>query len=533
VTSPADFSAFLADLRTRVEPLEREASDAWWQANVDSTPEAESRAAAAQKALTRFYADREAFAYLRSVDPAVLPPDDARQHTLLLNAYTGNQMDDTTIEELVDTERRVESAYNNFRPLLRGEAVSDNAVRDTLRASDDTMLRKEAWAASKEIGREVEKDVLRLVELRNREARRLGYPNYYRMALSLQEIEQDELFTLLDGIAAQTEDLWRAYKARLDSHLAVRFGVGVADLRPWHYADPFFQEAPPGEADLDSFYKDKDLEALTVAFFDAVGLEVRDILRRSDLYEKPNKSQHAFCVHVGRFDDVRVLCNITPSERWMGTMLHEFGHAVYDRYLGEDLPFFLKEVAHTLATEASAMFFGRLSRSAAFLERYAGVSPDEARAVAASVQGEASAQLLIFSRWVLVMTHFERALYENPAQDLNGLWWDLVARFQHVSPPEGRRDCPDWAAKLHIALSPVYYHNYLLGEMFASQMRDYVRTAVLPAGSDEHAFISNPAVGAYLRREVYAPGARLPWNKLIASATGEPLNPAHFVGHLR
>jgi peptidyl-dipeptidase A len=55
-------------------------------------------------------------------------------------------------------------------------------------------------------------------------------------------------------------------------------------------------------------------------------------------------------------------------------MLHEFGHAVYDKYLGDDLPFFLRETAHTLTTEAVAMLMGRFSRNAAWLERYAGLS---------------------------------------------------------------------------------------------------------------------------------------------------------------
>ena len=30
---------------------------------------------------------------------------------------------------------------------------------------------------------------------------------------------------------------------------------------------------------------------------------------------------------------MRVLCNVEPNERWTETMLHEFGHAVYDREL--------------------------------------------------------------------------------------------------------------------------------------------------------------------------------------------------------
>ena len=53
------------------------------------------------------------------------------------------------------------------------------------------------------------------------------------------------------------------------------------------------------------------------------------MLARSDLYEKTGKSPHAFCTDIDREGDVRVLANIVPNEYWMGTMLHELGHAVY------------------------------------------------------------------------------------------------------------------------------------------------------------------------------------------------------------
>ena len=58
----------------------------------------------------------------------------------------------------------------------------------------------------------------------------------------------------------------------------------------------------------------------------------------SDLYARDGKSQHAFCIDIDREGDVRVLCNVEPNERWMETMLHEFGHAVYDRERDRDAP---------------------------------------------------------------------------------------------------------------------------------------------------------------------------------------------------
>ncbi|MFO0927945.1 MAG: hypothetical protein U0736_13035 [Gemmataceae bacterium] len=60
-------------------------------------------------------------------------------------------------------------------------------------------------------------------------------------------------------------------------------------------------------------------------------------------------------------------------------------------------------------------------------------------------------------------------MYEDPDQDLNKVWWDLVEKYQQVRRPAGR-NAPDYAGKVHIVVAPVYYHNYMMGELFASQV---------------------------------------------------------------
>ena len=54
--------------------------------------------------------------------------------------------------------------------------------------------------------------------------------------------------------------------------------------------------------------------------------------------------------------------------------------------------------------------------------------------------------LLVFSRYCQVMFRFEKSMYENPDQDLNKLWWDLVEKYQEIKRPEGRNE-PDFASK--------------------------------------------------------------------------------------
>jgi peptidyl-dipeptidase A len=127
--------------------------------------------------------------------------------------------------------------------------------------------------------------------------------------------------------------------------------------------------------------------------------------------------------------------------------------------------------------------------------------------------------MLVAARWMLVMVDFEAALYEDPDRaDLNRLWWDLVEEYQLIRRPDGR-DEPDWATKIHLALAPVYYHNYLLGELMASQL-----TWAL-----EEQTRGGAAPGTFLRSRIFDRGASLAWNDLLREATGEPLSARFFV----
>jgi peptidyl-dipeptidase A len=260
-----------------------------------------------------------------------------------------------------------------------------------------------------------------------------------------------------------------------------------------------------------------------------LGLEVRDVLAKSDLYERGGKDQHAFCLRVGREYpyDVRVLANLRPDSYWMETMLHEFGHAVYDKYINPSLPYLLRTTAHINSTEAIALMMGSLTDDPAWLSSTAEVPEEELERDRERLLRMSQADRLIFVRWALVMYRFEKALYEDPdREDLNELWWELVEMLQLVDRPPGR-DEPDWAAKIHVALAPVYYHNYVLGHLTAAQLRNHLEKYVVGGP-----FFLSELAGRYLIEAIFGQGARDDWEDTVLRATGEKLNPDYFVKSL-
>jgi len=508
-------------LEDRISALETEFHRAYWESQVGVSPESESRRAELELELRRVKGDPESLRLVtEALNEELHEPMLKRQLEVLRRSLTANQMDDQLREELVGVSSAVESEFASFRPEVDGTRVSDNDILHILSTSIDETERRAAWEASKQIGARVDDRVRDLARLRNQASRDLGYGDYYRMSLELSEIPEEWLFSFLDDVDRLTHAPFSACKSSLDEGLARR--LGVETIYPWHYADPFFQELPPdGRADLNAVLAPSSAVDLAAKTFAEWGIDLAKVLERSDLYPRERKCQHAFCLDVDRTGtDVRVLANVVPGEFWTSVMLHESGHAAYDLMIDQRLPYLLHRPAHTFVTEAMAIFSGRLVRNPQWLVDVAGIEADVADGLAERLRQTSAAQELLMARWVLVMAHFERELYSDPESDLDSLWWSLVERFQMVTPPPDR-NAPDWAAKIHVAAAPVYYHNYLLGAVLSCQLEKEIE-------ADCGEVIGNRGVGEWLSQRLFSPGNSMRWDALIESATGRPLSASDF-----
>ncbi len=502
----------------RLAPLLLEAGLAWWGSQVDATEETARRRERAELAWSDALADRELFDAVERARADGGTGDVARRLDLLSSAMLRHQVPSELRASIVELETSVDLRYSRHRGVVGSREVGDTEIKRILRHSEDTGERREAWEASKTVGSVVADDVRQLARLRNEAARALGHRDWFALALATDEVDDTKLATTLAEADRVTADPFARWKSALDERLAARFGCALTELRPWHYADPFFQETPPdGALDLDPYLEGTDIVALAQRTLEGVGLDVTGIIERSDLYPRDGKNQHAFCIDIDRRGDVRVFANLVQTQDSAETMLHELGHGVYDLGFADDLPWLLRST-HLVATEASALLFGSLVRSCDWLEQVLGLSAGETAELAGSLRAARAAELLVFTRWVLVMNAFERALYADPDGDLDALWWELVERYQRVTPPHDR-SAPDWAAKIHIAVSPVYYHTYLYGAIVALQLAAWLEEA---AGG----IVDRLEAGSLLREWFFASGESIRWDRLVERATGAPLSVA-------
>jgi peptidyl-dipeptidase A len=520
------------DCVAKVEPTTTQANRLYWEATTTGKAERFEELKQIQLRIRRIQSDPNDFARIKACRESGLIRDArlARQVDRLYDSYLQNQIDPALMERTVALDAKVQETYNNYRGMIDGRKVTVSDIYTIMTTEKDVDKRRAAWRASKEVGNAIITDFLELIRLRNQAARQLGFDNYHTMMVVTNEQDVSELDRIFEELDHRTREPFTKLKKELDEIMARGYGISPEELMPWHYHDPFFQRTPlVYELDLDQYYEGRDIRELARTYYASVGLPIDDILARSDLYDREGKYPHAYSHDVDRSGDVRILANLQDTERWMETILHELGHAVYSKYHDRSEPWLLREPAHSFATEAIAMFFGRLSRNADWMQEMLSLSDGETAKIRTVSDRYLRFQQVLVVRWAMVMYHFEKALYADPNQDLNNLWWDLVEKYQLLKRPPGPADA-GWASKLHFVVAPCYYHNYMLGELLASQLHNTIVHKVLKLESDAGlSYVGDQRVGRYLREYVFGPGARYRWDDMIVRATGEPLTPKYFV----
>jgi len=528
-----ELKELLTKIENEVKPLRTESNIAMWNGSISGNEEDFAKSAQAQEKVTAYLSNKEIFSQLKSFKESgkIKDPVLARQLDVVYNQFLANQADIALLNKIISKSTNLERMYGEYRASLRGKSITDNDVENILRTSTDNTELQQVWESHKGIGRVVEKDLIELVKMRNEVAQSLGFENYHSMSLELSGQDPKQITAILDELDSLTRDAFSQLKDEMDEAFAKRYKVKREELMPWHYQGRYFQEAPNlYPIDLDKFYEGKNLEKLTADFYHSIGLDINKMMSKSSLYPQEGKNQHAFCIDIDGDGDVRVLCNLASNEQWMGTMLHEFGHAIYAQTHDENrsLPYSLRDAAHIFTTEAVAMIFGRLSRNAAWMQKSLGLTDEQKESIEEECFKSLRLQQVVFSRWVQVVYRFEKEMYANPDQDLNGLWWNLVEKYQQIRKPEGRNE-PDYATKIHIALYPCYYHNYQLGEIFASQMHNYIVTNISKSNDVKNeCYCGNKEIGKWMSEKIFSPGMLLEWDKFIENATGERLTAKYY-----
>jgi carboxypeptidase Taq len=338
------------------------------------------------------------------------------------------------------------------------------------------------------------------------------------------------------------------YDALMDGY---QRGIGARDAAPVFAAyGEFLQTALPRAQELQTR---KPAPLRPQGPFPAALQEdlCRSLSARAGLepdHSRLDRSTHPFCGGIPT--DVRITTRYNEddfAQSLLGVM-HETGHALYERGLPQDWARQPVGYAAGMAAHESQSLIIEMQacRSDAYLgwlggelaRRFGGDAAPYAAGNLARLWRRiepgfirVDADEMTYPAHVILRFEIEQALIAGDlaVADLPAVWNEGMARLLGITPPDDARGV---LQDIHWYDGLIgYFPSYTLGAMAAAQLMAAARRAItdLDQALGEGDFA--PLLG-WLRRHVHGKGSLLGFNDLLREATGKPLDPSDFEAHL-
>jgi hypothetical protein len=237
------------------------------------------------------------------------------------------------------------------------------------------------------------------IEAAFRAAERLGAPSYPALRQDVSGIAQEPLVQAAEETLRRTEDAYRdvlGYVLKkvdptlhpLPSGGARRHDLQAATRAPW----------------MDGFFRREDAQPALVRWLMEWGFHPTASGRiRLDDAERPGKAARPFVAAVRVPEEVRLVVRRRGGLDALGSLLHEYGHALHLAHVSDQLPLELRRLGDASVTEAFATLFERLLTDEAWLMRYPRLPSASARD---------AARLAAFQGLTVLRRHCAKLAYE-------------------------------------------------------------------------------------------------------------------------
>ncbi|MGZ3883546.1 MAG: M2 family metallopeptidase [Bacteroidia bacterium] len=540
-----EVDTFLADYNKEYQKYVTASNEGQWKLNthiVEGDTATSNAAARADEAFAKFSGSKgmidKAKEYLAKKDS--LSDIQVRQLNAVLFMAGANpeSAGDLVKQKIAANNKQTELLYG-FKFKLNGKELTPNDINGVLEKSTNEKERLAVWEASKEVGKVLKGGVTNLRELRNKCVQALGYQDFFAYQASEYNMSTDELIKTTRGMI---KDIWPIYRelhtwARYE--LAKKYNKPVPDLIPAHWLPNRWGQDWSALVKVEGFNLDPYLEKQGAEWIVKKGEEFYKSIGYSELpasfWEKSSlypvdakagykKNTHASAWHIDQDKDVRSLMSVIPNTEWWSTALHELGHIYYYlSYSNPDVPIILRSGANRAYHEAFGTMMGLASLQKPFLQGI-GMMDKNVTTNDTLVLLKEALEYVVNMPWGSgTMTEFEYNLYSKNLSEnqYNKLWWDLVKRFQGISPPaeRGEEYC-DAATKTHINDDPAQYYDYSMSNVLLFQFHQHISKNILK--QDPHAtnYWGNKGIGDFLQT-VMKPGASVDWREHLKKSIGQ------------
>lgn len=443
------------------------------------------------------------------------------------------------VKERIAAEIKQNEKLYGYTFKIDGKAVTPNEIDKILVNSNDLALRRKAWLASKEVGKELKDGLADLQRLRNAVVAPLGYKSFNAYQVADYGMTTDEMNRLLDDINRELRPLYRELHTWARYELAKKYNAEVPDQLPADWLPNRWAQYWDGLVkveglDITPRLKEKSPEWITRQaedFYVSLGFPAlpKSFYERSSLYPLPadaayKKNTHASAWHLDLDKDIRSLMSVETNSDWYETAHHELGHIYYYvAYTNPRVPPLLRSGANRAYHEAIGTMMGLASTQKPFLVGRGLASDDTQTDEIQALMKEALHYVVYMPFAAGTMPKFESDLYDArlPKNQYNKRWWELVGKYQGVVPPfERGEEYADAATKTHINDDPAQYYDYALSVVLLFQLHDHIARNILKQNPRATNYYGNEQVGDFLKT-IMSPGASRDWRIVLKEATGE------------
>ncbi|MCH9024240.1 MAG: hypothetical protein IH931_02820 [candidate division Zixibacteria bacterium] len=410
--------------------------------------------------------------------------------------------------EILNLSDSLNGLFTDFSSELQGQMLPLTKLNKTYRTSRNRSERENAFRAANAVGDKVSYGMSMIFQLRNKEADKFGYQNYFDMIASQTPLGTKSILQLIYKLDSLTQEHFTTISGN-----ALKT-VGVNELELWDLDYTHFQINQRAD---DFFNFDQELRVLD-SVLERMGFEVEQL----PIYYTRNSgaddllTENVFEIRAPY--DVRIILTETNRELRIRQLLKTTGQALYSVHIAED-----KRVYNFMAQKTWQMAMSEimvlLAIDSLWLNDFANMPVGFIR----QYRKARYEQELIEVRMLLLNLHFEYEAYLNPDQDLNRLYWDILQKYTGLPRHE---DITVWASNRKFLNSPLNSMNQLLAKIIAAQSVNYMNDYLGQPVDDLR-------TSAFLIQNYYRFGSRYSWTELLERGTGEKLNPEHLVSHFR
>ena len=564
-SDPEEVQDFIDRYTSTYVNLYKVASEAEWASNtiiIDGVETIDEVTKLANEALSQHTGSTDVIGWVRYYlsGPEGLTPLQIKQLKSILYAAANNpQTAPELVKKRIAAENKQNSQLFGYTFKVDDKEITPNELDKKLEESSDLAERRKVWNSSKEVGTVLKDGLANLVSLRNETVTGLGYDNYFAYQVADYGMTTPEMVRLNERFVSELWPLYRELHTWARYELAKKYGADkVPDMLPADWLPNRWGQDWSALVDVEGLDLDAALEAKgpewlvkqAERFYVSLGFEELppSFYTKSSLYPVKKgagykKNTHASAWHMDLGKDVRSLMSVEPNTRWYETTHHELGHIYYYlEYTNPQVPPLLRGGANRAFHEGVGSLLGLASLQKPFLVGIGLIDESAETDEMQTLLKEALAQVVFIPFSAGTMTHFEHDLYaENlPKDQFNKRWWDHVAKYQGIVPPQARGEqyC-DAATKTHINNDAAQYYDYALSYIILHQLHAHIANNILKQDPRATNYYGNKEVGSFLSG-ILKQGAVGDWRQIMRDELGEEISAkpmldyfAPLVAHLK